>query len=82
MCIHFHLKYTIKPNLGGEMGRYKANFHRLLQAMKAIGGLLGMITKSVRIILWFSRYFTGRLGKSEGLYFAVNEIIMPRYVLQ
>ena len=26
-CVHFHLKYTINRNLGGEMAWYKAKVH-------------------------------------------------------
>ena len=35
---------------------------------RKLGGLLGTTTKSVRIILLFFKYFTGRLGRSESSY--------------
>ena len=42
-----------------------AYFHRDYYKQRKLGGLLGMTTKSLRIIL---KYFTGCLGRSESLY--------------
>ena len=50
------------------MGWYKApnaHFHRDYYKRRKLGGLLGTTTKSVRSILQFSKYFTGRLGRSQ-----------------
>ena len=50
------------------MGWYEAtnaHFHRDYYKRRKLGGLLGTTTKLVRSILSFSKYFTGRLGRSE-----------------
>ena len=44
-------------------------FHRDFYKRRKLGSLLGMTTKSVCSILQLSKYFTGRLGRSESLYF-------------
>ena len=44
------------------------HIHRLYHKRRKLAGLLGTTTKSVHIILLFSKYFTGRVGGSEGLY--------------
>ena len=69
--IHFHIKYTIKYWLwGGLVQATNAHFHRdYYKRRNCMGGLLGMTTKSVRSIIQFSKYFTGRLGRSEAYTF-------------
>ena len=50
------------------MGWYKApnaHFHRDYYKRRKLGGFLGTTTKSVRSILPFSKYFTGRLGRAQ-----------------
>ena len=51
-----------------EVGWYEAHFHRDYYKRRKLGGLMGTTTKSVRSILQFSKYFTGRLGSSESLF--------------
>ena len=43
-------------------------FSFFIVTRRKLGGVLGTTTKSVHIILPFSEYFTGRLGRSESLH--------------
>ena len=64
------LKYTIKQSKSWRLDglvRQILIFHSDYYKQRKLGRILGTTTKSVRIILPLSKYFTRRLGRSESL---------------
>ena len=67
--VHYKAVNTLAVRWADTRLYTNAHFHRdYYYKLRKLGGLQGTTTKSVRSILQFLKYFTGRLGMSESLY--------------